>query len=38
MTYLPLLMHTYPSVTPENVWDLEIQTFDLLVNAAKQNN
>jgi hypothetical protein len=34
MTNLPLLMHTYPSVTPWNVWDLDAEVFDLLLTAA----
>jgi len=35
MSHLPLLMHTYPSISPWNVWDLEGDVFELLVNAAK---
>lgn len=36
MANLPLLMHTYPAVSPWNVWDLTGEEFDLLLSFAKQ--
>lgn len=34
MSNLPQLMHTYPGITPWNVWELEADTFEMLLHAA----
>jgi hypothetical protein len=28
-------MHTYPSITPFNVWDIDIEILNDLIEAAK---
>lgn len=38
MRHLPLLMHTYPAISPWNVWDLETEVFELLIMAAKSES
>jgi len=35
---LPLLCHTYPGITPWNIWDLDAEILDDLIKAAQQTS